>query len=68
MAWGALIGGLQQGGPEGMFASLRNLYDEAGATEGFPQMIREQAAIASAREPKRIQPRKLPRSQRRGSH
>ena len=67
MAWGALIGGLRQGGPEGMFASLRSLYDEVGATEGFPQMIREQTAIARAGEPKRVQPRKLPRSQRRGT-
>ncbi len=68
MAWGALIGGLQQGGPGGMFASLRSLYDEVGATEGFPQMIRERAAIARTGEPMRVQPRKLPRSQRRGTH
>ena len=48
MFWGALAAGVQQGTPEGMFASLRDLYDEIGATEGFPQMIREQAAIAGA--------------------
>jgi AbiV family abortive infection protein len=63
--WGALATGLQQGTPEGMFTSLHSFYDEIGATEGFPQMVREQAAIADAREPRRVQPRRRPRSQRR---
>jgi hypothetical protein len=65
MVWGVVVAGLKQGGPEGMLASLRNLMDEIGATEGFPEMIREQAAIGAAGSPKRVQPRRLPRRQRR---
>lgn len=68
MVWGRFFTGLQQGGPDGMLASLRSLMDEIGATEGFPLMIREQAqrtAIARATATKRTQPRKLPRSRRR---
>jgi hypothetical protein len=45
-----------------MLASLRTLMDEAGATEGLPPMIREQAqraTIARTQGPKRSQPSKL---------
>jgi AbiV family abortive infection protein len=63
--WGAFFAGLQQGTSEGMIDSLHSLYDEIGATEGLPQMIRKNAAIAGAGEPRRIQPRNLPRSRRR---
>ncbi len=65
MFWGAFAAGVQDSTAEGMFASLRNLYDETGATEGFPQMIREQAGIAGPGNPKRVQPRRRPRSRRR---
>lgn len=65
MLWGAFFGGLQEGGPEGMFASLRTLMDEVGATEGFPQMLQEQAQHVAIGGSKRVQLRKLPRSQRR---
>ena len=64
--WGAFFSGFQQGGPEGMFAALRSLMDETGATEGLPRMIREQAAIAPTGDAKRVQPRNLSRGQRRG--
>ena len=47
-----------------MLASLRRLMDETGATEGFPQMIREQAQRAAIARgvttPKRVQPGKFP--------
>jgi AbiV family abortive infection protein len=68
LVWGRFFAGLQQGGPEGMFASLRSLMYETGAAEGFPLMIQEQAqraAIAGGERPKRIQPRRLPRRRRR---
>lgn len=65
MAWSRLFAGLQEGTPDGMLASLRTFMDETGAAEGFPQMIREQASIAGGETPKRVQPRRLPRSQRR---
>jgi AbiV family abortive infection protein len=68
LLWGRFFTGLQQGGLDGMLASLRGLMDETGATEGIPLMIREQAqraAIAMDARPKRIQPRRLPRSRRR---
>ena len=68
LVWGRFFTGLQQGRPDGMLASLRRLMDETGATEGLPQMIREQAqraAIAgSVTTPKRVQPPKVPRSRR----
>ena len=63
--WGAFSSGCQQGGAEGMFAALRSLMDETGATEGLPQMIREQAAIAQTGDAERVQPRNLSRIQRR---
>lgn len=68
LLWGRFFTGLQQGGLDGMLASLRSLMDETGATEGLPLMIREQAqraAIARDTGPKRIQERRLPRSRRR---
>lgn len=68
MVWARFFAGLQQGGPEGMFASLRSLMDETGAAEGFPQMIRKQArrtAITEVAGSNRVQPRRLPRRQRR---
>lgn len=68
LVWGRFFAGLQQGGPEGMLASLRSLMNETGATEGFPQMVREQAqraAITRVEDPKRIQPRRPPRRRRR---
>ena len=68
MVWDRFFAGLAQGGPEGMFASLRSLMDETGAAEGFPQMIREQArrtAIAKVAGTNRVQPRRLPRRRRR---
>jgi AbiV family abortive infection protein len=68
LVWGRFFAGLQQGGPEGMLASLRSLMDETGAREGFPRMVREQAqraAITRVEDPKRIQPRRLPRRRRR---
>ncbi len=68
MVWGRFFAGLQQGGPEGMFASLRSLLDETGAAEGFPQMIREQArrtAITKVAGSHWVQPRRLPRRRRR---
>lgn len=65
-AWGVFAAGLETGTPEGMMAAMRNLYDETGATEGLPQMLREQAEIAGVGKPERVQPRKQPRSQRRG--
>jgi AbiV family abortive infection protein len=70
LVWGRFFTGLQQGGLEGMVASMRALMDETGATEGFPMMVREQAqqaVLARAAGNKRIQPRKLPRSQRRAN-
>ena len=66
--WSKVFTGLQQGGPEGMLASLGTLMDETGMTEGFPAMIQEQAQRASAARAairKRPQPRRLPRSRRR---
>jgi AbiV family abortive infection protein len=68
LAWGRFFTGLQQGSPEGMAASIQLLMDETGATEGLPMMVREQtqrAALAGATGTKRVQPRKLSRSQRR---
>jgi AbiV family abortive infection protein len=68
MWWGRFFTALQQDGPDGMLASLRSLMDETGATEGLPQMLREQAQSAAAARVlarNRVQPRKLPRSQRR---
>lgn len=68
LLWGRFFAGLQEGGLDRMLGSLRGLMDETGATEGFPLMIREQAqraAIARSANPKRIQPRRLPRSRRR---
>ena len=70
MVWDRFFAGLAQGGPEGMFASLRSLMDETGAAEGFPQMIREQArrtAIAKVAGTNRVQPRRLPRRRRRAN-
>lgn len=65
MAWDCFFAGLQQGTPESMLASLRSLMDKTGATEGFPEVLREHAAIARVTHPKRAQPRRQPRSQRR---
>jgi AbiV family abortive infection protein len=68
LVWGRFFTGLQQGGPEGMLASLRTLMDETGAAEGFPQVIQEQAqhaAIARPERPKRTQPRRQSRRRRR---
>jgi AbiV family abortive infection protein len=67
MWWGRFFAGLQEGGPDGMVASLRRLMDETGATEGLPQMIREQAqraANARVAGAKRVQPRRPPRRRR----
>jgi AbiV family abortive infection protein len=66
--WSRFFTGLQQGGLDGMLASLRSLMDETSATEGLPLMIREQAqraAIARDAGSQRFQPRRLPRSGRR---
>lgn len=68
MVWSRFFAGLRHGGMDGMLASLRSLMEETGAAEGISLMIREQAqraAIARAAEAKRIQPRRLARSQRR---
>jgi AbiV family abortive infection protein len=68
LLWGRFVAGLQQGGLDGMLASLRSLMDETGATEGFPLMIREQAqraAITRPVPPSRTQPRRHPRRRRR---